>query len=215
MAVEPRRGCGFRKIGGLYLVSPPGGVGCDRLPFALDVCPTCGHGFKQSRGWTWVDVEALVAGTHFSCTDYSPMICPMCFPSSIPAGMLWVGEKFYHTTHSFSVEAAQLGISRRIKAIPREFELGKTWVLLAHPKAIWISQDPIEKQPGIFMIWKPKRIEKILPASKRDSTEATELSERGITPVFVPDNDPDHQASGYENETDDQLELINEETAVH
>lgn len=226
MAVETRRGCGYRKIGGLYLVSGPGGQPCDRLPFLLDVCPTCGHGVKQTRGWTWVDLNALVEGHHRNCRDQNKLfgMCPMCTPELVEAktGLLWIGEKFYHTVHDFSIEAARLGVSRRIKAIPRDFELGKTWILLAHPRAVWSrvpevttwGPDTKEMVPGIFMIWKPKRIEKILPASKRDSTEAAELSEKGITCVFVPDNDPDHQGV-YENETDDQLDLINEQAAMH
>ena len=40
MAVEAARGCGWRKVGGLYLCSPPGiHVQCDRLPYDLKVCP--------------------------------------------------------------------------------------------------------------------------------------------------------------------------------
>lgn len=207
MAVEARRGCGYRKIGGTYLVSGPGGVGCDRLPFPLDVCPTCKHGFKQSRGWTWIDVEVLVGGVHPLCSDLqSSLGCPMCFPSSEPAGMLWIGEKFYKSTSDFNREATALGISRRIKAIPRDFELGKTWVLLAHPKAVWTSID--DSMPGIFKVWRPQRIERILPESKRDSAEAKELEDRGITCIYVPDDDPDHQPTGYDSETDEQLELV-------
>lgn len=117
------------------------------------------------------------------------------------------------------MEAADLGISRRIKVVPRGFELRKTWILLAHPKAIWKfagklpgdpqSKDPnaLEHQPGIFKVWRPTRIEKILPESKRGSEEAAELDKKGITCVFVPDNDPDHTGSVYE-EREEQLELV-------
>lgn len=28
---------------------------CHRLPFPLEVCPTCGQGIKPARGWTWID----------------------------------------------------------------------------------------------------------------------------------------------------------------
>src|SRR5207302_7622776 len=55
VAVEAKRGCGYRKIGGLYFVGGGRGVACDRLPIPLDICPTCGHGIKQTRGFTWVD----------------------------------------------------------------------------------------------------------------------------------------------------------------
>src|SRR6266478_6075780 len=105
MAVEPRRGCGYRKVGGLYLVSGGGGVPCDRLPIRLDVCPVCSHGFKQSRGWTWVDVFGLIGGDHMvpsftvgetiACAD--DRRCPLCYNVKAvgKAGLLWIGEKFY------------------------------------------------------------------------------------------------------------------------
>lgn len=35
MAIEPRRGCGYRKMGGLYLVADALGEVCHRLPFPL------------------------------------------------------------------------------------------------------------------------------------------------------------------------------------
>jgi len=203
MAVEARRGCGYRKIGGLYLVSGTGGRPCDRLPWPLDVCPTCHQGFKQARGWTWIDLKTLAGGMHSGCVDSSQLACPVCAPSTERAGLLWIGEKFYPSTRAFNLEADTLGISRRIRVIPRGFELGKTWVLLAHPKAM-----KLQEQAGIFKVWKPTHIEKILAESQRDSEEAKELAERGITCVFVPDNDPDHRGSVYEDETEDQLELV-------
>lgn len=205
MAVEARRGCGYRKIGGLYLVSGPGGMSCDRLPFPLTICPTCNQGIKQTRGWTWVDVSVLVGGSHDTCVDWATS-CPMCTPLLDRAGLLWIGEKFYPTPTEFHMEAADLGISRRIKAIPRGFEIGKTWVLLAHPKAIREFKES-EWEAGIFKVWRPTRIEKILPESKRGSEEAAELEAKGITCVFVPDADRDHSGSVYD-ESEDQPELI-------
>jgi hypothetical protein len=210
MAVEPRRGCGYRKIGGMYLVSGPGGRPCDRLPFPLHICPTCNQGIHQTRGWTWVDTYTLVGGAHDICGDWAQEFCPMCAPRLMEkCGLLWIGEKFYRTTKSFSQEAADLGISRRISAIPRGFELGKTWVLLAHPKAMWADSVGQQWQPAIFKVWLPQRIEKILPESERGCDHVKELEEKGITCVFVPDNDPDHRGSVYEDDTDDQMELIN------
>lgn len=228
MAVEARRGCGYRKVGGLYLVSDGRGVVCDRLPILLEVCPTCGHGIKQARGWTWVDPEALVGGVHPNCTD--EFACPLCMaPHELGehAGLLWIGEKFYKTPQLFDREAAELGVSRRISAIPRGFKMGETWILFAHPNALPTPlQCPICKavprlddrmkppqlvcdlceewrgpvfSPGIFKVWRPQRIEIILPDSQRGSDLAKDYEARGITPVFVPDDDPDHRDDDEEN----------------
>lgn len=239
MSVEPRRGCGYRKIGGLYFVSSGRPVFCDRLPIPLDVCPTCGHGIKQTRGYTWINVEALVGGLHPNCLDEFP--CPLCMrPDEIGrAGLLWIGAKYYKTPREFCAESDALGVSRRISAIPRGFVVGKTWILLAHPNAIVCSlncercgqmmnrhtakviaektlttaaivepctpflrcglcghETPVDR-PGVFRLWKPERIEKIVPESwKLDPThfeELQDLADKGITPVFVPDDDPDHK----------------------
>jgi hypothetical protein len=200
VSVEPRRGCGFRKIGGLYLVSDGRGVVCDRLPIVLGICPTCGHGVKQTRGFTWVDAAAL-AGVHPNCKD--DFACPLCMaPHELGrCGLLWIGEKFYKTPDDFDREAASLGVSRRITAIPRGFKVGETWILFAHPKAVQVvGVMEIDYKPGIFKVWRPQRIEKILPESKRGSEEAAALSEKGITAVFVPDNDPDHRGTVYDDE---------------
>lgn len=247
MAVERRRGCGFRKIGGLYIVSGGRGYACDRLPYPLEICPTCGHGIKQTRGYTWIDVEALVGGLHPNCAD--DFACPLCMkPDAIGrAGLLWIGEKFYKTPDDFIREAAEMGISRRISAIPRGFNVGRTWILLAHPKAIACplncskcgevmtirrdekviaaktpttgavvqfgatylhcgrcgNETPLYR-PGIFRVFLPEKIEKIVPESWRDNplraAELRELEEKGITPVFVPDDDPDHRGTVYDDD---------------
>jgi hypothetical protein len=264
MAVEAKRGCGYRKIGGIYLVSGGGGIACDRLPIALTVCPVCSHGFKQSRGWTWIDVAGLTGGVHQGCTDEFP--CPLCMDTAKmgKAGMIWIGERFYKTPADFDKEGVQLGFSRRIKAVPRGFKIGVTWVLLAHPLTIPVPNcadptcghptnahgpqgcrwdvnceceaHPPTHLPGIFKVWRPERIEKILPDTMQkcvvvhgeDSQivadaaaaagavaalkvkgekaewhyldeEVEKLAEQGITPVFVPANDPDHRGSIWDS----------------
>ena len=217
MSVEAKRGCGFRKVGGLYLVSDGRGVICDRLPIPLEVCPTCGHGIKQSRGWTWVDVAALV-GLHLQCNDDFP--CPLCMaPGELgKCGLLWIGEKFYKTPREFDAEAEALGVSRRVAAVPRGFKVGKTWILLAHPKAIiryvprlepvgpLDTPDERKEFPGIFKVWRPQRIEKILAESQRGGAEHMDCLEKGITAVFVPDHDRDHQGTAYDEEASEVAE---------
>src|SRR4029453_596753 len=132
---EGKRGCGYRKGGGIYLVTDGHGRYCGALPIPLSVCPTCHAGFKPARGWTWVNLAALAAVRGCSkvenCGD-----CPIADAVIQEVGLLWVGEKFYPTPHSFAAEAQEMGISRRISALPRRFKLGETWVALAHRKAI-------------------------------------------------------------------------------
>jgi hypothetical protein len=221
MAVEAKRGCGYRKAGGLYLVGGGVGIPCDRLPFELTCCPTCSQGIKQARGWTWVDVAQLFQGQHLTKALEGDLIpcgcegnyCPLCAnPESLgKAGLLWIGEKFYKTPAQFVKEGVDLGFSRRIKAVPQGFKIGETWVLLAHAKAVAVphpadsTQDliggevPVDLKPGIFYVWLPQRLEKIVLESTRGTEEIEALERRGITPVFVPDEDRDHQGNVHDD----------------
>ena len=224
MAVEAKRGCGYRKVGGLYMVGGGVGIPCDRLPFELTVCSCCGQGIKQARGWTWVDVAKLFQGMHvFENTLSAPHevekipcgcahgFCPLCNrPETMgKAGLLWIGEKFYKTPDLFVKEGVDLGFSRRIKAVPQGFKVGETWVLLAHSKSIRTLTPAVaefgnaaakeEFKPGIFCVWLPQRLEKIVLESTRGTEEIDALEKRGITPVFVPDGDKDHQGNVHDD----------------
>jgi hypothetical protein len=177
---EARRGCGFRKAGGTYLCSSGYGRYCGALPIELSVCPTCHHGIKPARGWTWINLAALAAVRGCSkeggCGD-----CPIADGRIQEVGLLWVGEKFYPTANSFAEEANRMGISRRISTIPRKFKLGETWVALAHRKVIEALPDP---KAGIFHLFKPIAIEYVV--RENDSEEKLErLEKRGITLVKV------------------------------
>lgn len=155
MAIEPRRGCGYRKVGGLYMVCDGAGFSCQKLPQNLHICPVCGNGIKFSRGYTWVDPIALLGGhcgdtTCVFAKEVAPKVVsddgktihqfgevhiwPDCPFNQRRAGLLWVGARFY-TPESFAYEANELGISKRVNSIPRGFVLGETWIFLAHKKA--------------------------------------------------------------------------------
>jgi hypothetical protein len=205
MAVEAKRGCGYRKVNGLYLVGEKGGIGCCKMPILLKTCPCCGHGVKQSRGWTWIDPKEWLKG-ECSAGDTSRIICPAADPARFgeKVGLLWVGAAFYKTPGAFISECETLGVSRRIKAVPRGFKVGEHWVFLAHPK-VGTEVDPITGDvkdiPGIFKIFRPTRIEKIITESMAKDEEAMKrLEAQGVTPVIVPDNDKDHQGSVYDKE---------------
>lgn len=214
MAIEARRGCGYRKVGGLYLVSGQLGEHCHRLPVPLHVCPTCNQGIKQSRGWQWVS-KALLAP---DCAVAAPCQggidhlerCPLCNTNYLPekVGLVWIGEKFYKTPQHFMKESVELGISRRIKTVPRGFKVGESWVLLAHPKSCEDHSIPdrLAWSPGIFTLFKPTRIEILVKQSEATEAKMADLAERGLTPILIPDDDKDHQGSVYDKDDDGEVE---------
>jgi len=193
--MEPKRGCGYRKVGALYLVGTGLAESCDRMPYNLTVCPVCGAGIKFSRGFSWVSRKLF--GT--DCQGDSPCHysdCPLCIVEGRDdkLGLMWVGKKFYSPS-SFIEEAMRLGVSKRIAAVPKDLKLGKTWVLLAHPEA---GRKPREEKtgslfkewepcPAIFYAFKPQRIEKLIRKSDATAEEIEKLEKRGITPVVVSD----------------------------
>lgn len=190
---EAKRGCGFRsKTGSLYLISGELALPCGKLPIPLTVCPCCGNGFKPSRGWTWVDAARLAkAGAKdkecgLPFCDKCPVMA-MVLGNIQEAGLLWIGEKFYKTPSDFVREVGSMGVCRRIPFVPNNFELGKTWVLLAHRKAITkytFGDTEPGYIPGIFQVFKPTAVEVLC-----DGTESDEVVEgylkRGLTPVLV------------------------------
>lgn len=177
--IESARGCGYRKGGGLYLVSDGVMVPCGKLPIPLDVCPVCDHGIHPSRGWTWIDIAALSA-TAPECavqTERTHLLCPLN-GSVRRSGLLWVGEEHYATPEAFLTEAQTMGVSRRISKVPRDFVLGQTWVFFAHRKCFG------EDGPGIFHAFMPKAIEYVVTGEETEE-ELDRLESRGLTLVKV------------------------------
>lgn len=175
---EARRGCGFRRKGGLYLMS--GGLAnpCGKLPHVLSVCPTCSNGIKFSRGWTWINPYHLLSAAECGGTYCSN--CPMGSAIPTKAGLLWVGRKFY-SIDAFVDEAMRLGVSRRINSIPRGFDL-EMWVYLAHLGAV--RGDDGMMHPGIFTAFKPHRIEYVITGQETEE-ELDKMEKRGLTLVDV------------------------------
>jgi hypothetical protein len=178
---DQKRGCGWRKPGGYYLVASGLATPCGRLPIPLTVCPCCSAGIKFCRGWTWINLAQIAAAAKQTCLE--PTRCGQCpMDAKIErAGLLWIGEKFY-SPEAFTAEAARLGVSRRISTVPREFKAGETWIALAHIKAARDGEG--EPAPGIFHLFRPRAIEYVV---KGDETaeEIDRLVKRGITPVKV------------------------------
>ncbi len=205
MAVEMPRGCGYRKVGGLYLVGGGYTISCDRLPFELKECEVCGSGIHFTRGFQWIN-WLRYAGKHSPCVCREG--CPICNPDKYTPtgivddkrvyGLLWVGESFY-TPEEFTKEAALMGVSRRIAAFPRRLKLGETWVLFAHLSACGtrttIDEEGKEHKdgiPGVFYAFCPQRVEKLLWESEARPEILEDLEKSNITPVLIPDGDLDH-----------------------
>lgn len=200
--IEDLRGCGWRKPGGIYLVGPPTGQDCCKLPLELTVCPTCGHGIHPARGWTWVEANKLFQSEVEGCRAHDRKLwaevtlrpCPLSNPNKLgKAGLLWVGEAFYKTPADFLDEARRMGLSRRIHSVPKGFRLGETWVLLAHRKAI-PETVPVRGglpgametvwKPGIFSLFRPTALEYVVKGDETE-LELEHLAMRGLTPVVV------------------------------
>jgi hypothetical protein len=213
MASEAKRGCGYRKVGGIYLCADAPNAPCCKLPIEFHVCPTCNSGVKQTRGFQWIDPRPWLKGACIGVETarlgqsgpFSASLCPAANPDTMgdKVGLLWIGEQFYPTPDSFLREARELGVSRRVKGVPRGFKLGEHYVFLAHPRVKELLR-PGEKPEwigGIFQIFRPTRIEKIITQSQaRDAEEMDKLSKAGITPVVVDDNDRDHQGTPYDKD---------------
>lgn len=209
---DQQRGCGWRKEGGLYLISAGLFAPCGKMPIPLDRCPCCDAGVKFSRGWTWINlakfVEKIPCNLPAAKCAGCPLAGPDCGamgPANIErAGLLWIGEKFY-TMDSFTEEAAKLGVSRRIHTLPRDFKVGETWVALAHISAVakdcpdcgWgagkckLNADECETcngeqfmAPGIFHLFKPTSVEYVVTGQESEQ-EIDAMIARGITPVRV------------------------------
>ncbi len=207
--IEQRRGCGYRQPGGKYVVAGKPQADCGRLPIPLTVCPTCNTGIKAARGWTWFNPEPFILAAP-ECDGNACDSCPVSNNGLVEirkvnedparcAGLIWIGEKFYATPEEFLTEAGRMGISRRIKAIPRGFEVGKTWVFLAHRKAIPAVHESecatnanptgecdceAEPTPGIFSAFRPDAIEYIVKGTE-DEAELDKLENAGFTLIHV------------------------------
>lgn len=212
---ESERGCGYRKIGGLYLVSDAGPAWiCDGLPLPLLPCDCCDYQPPFSRNLEWItlkyvkDLSAIKHDHKWPCvvkTDWCscPEGCPICHPELQQLekfGLMYVGQKFY-TPESFLKEAVQMGISKRIPEIPKGLKLGETWIFLAHLKVPFYPKHPdgvyaIDQMLGGLAPGEPITKKAIfygfkpqrieMPIWKGTSTEKIlKLEKKGITPVLI------------------------------
>ena len=210
MAIEKKRGCGYRKVGGLYLVGASKGFVCDSLPLQLFPCDCCGFDVPWPQvSFMWVNKQytGKLNYVHRNREDKKCeclLHCPICHPESNlqqKYGFLWVGKRYY-TPESFAKESQEMGVCKRVSQIPKGLKLGETWVLLAHREVPinnkgnfgenGLSKAEPEKKPAIFYGFQPVRVEMPIWKSKATKKKLKELEEQAITPIIVPDGDEDH-----------------------
>lgn len=224
VVTEGARGCGYRKAGGIYLVSDGISTPCPALPLEMSTCPCCGAGVKPARGFAWFSPARMF---HFPC----PLGCDRyredahCGPfTKDRAGIVWVGGRYYPTPCDWTREACGRGVSRRIAQVPRDLVLGKTWVFVAHREAIVktcacaTSDAPQlecedcggtgqQKFPGVFHAFCPTRIEQVVTENIPQKV-VDKLLARGITPVVV------HRVDAEGRPVDEQGDEVEDEAGA-
>jgi hypothetical protein len=204
---EEARGCGYRKPArdgvGVYLVGPGEASPCGRLPCELHSCPACGGGVKPSRGWNWFEPRKLIgpllarrerAGETGECAPGMRPDCERCpLGNAMPEGrhgLIWIGEVHYAGPDDFMREVKHMGVSRKIKAVPNGFELGKTVVFLAHRKVPlrqtfvkkWVEDGAASSEPrlgpAIFSVFKPTGIDLVVADADKVPEKAVKLAEK-------------------------------------
>lgn len=200
VSYETARWCGYRspsKQGyGIYLIGTGELEPCERLPYPLESCPCCGGGVKPARGFTWINPVTMfdpwtgepkcceVSGEVIHGLDHDHALCALCNPIAVAgeaAGLVWIGEQHYKTARLFMEEAARMGISRKIGALPLGFEVGKHYVYLAHRKTM-TRTDPTtriqEWVQGVFTAFKPMRVDIVIDDPDNVPEKAVALARR-------------------------------------
>lgn len=182
--VPGERRCGPRVPGGLYLVSLYLSEPCPILPYPVGSCSACGHGIHPARGWTWIEPRDVWGPEPHGRSPEHALRCPL--GGGMPEGrhgLIWVGARHYPETADFFAEAERIGVSRRVKAVPRGFELGTTWVYLGHKNAVRAGVETETRVPGLITAFKPEAVEYIIRGTETDE-ELAALRRRGLTPVL-------------------------------
>ena len=241
MAIEARRGCGYRKAGGIYIRGDlSNAVPAAFLPFCID--------YNFARGITWADSERLFA----TCAD------PEAggYRKFGRLGLLWVGETHYKTPADFVNEAHDMGVSRRVAFLPKDLKAGDP-IAAAHIRAIptricnhapingalvsdccpaceltpvakaisnglrkltKVKGETVEGVAGVFTLFIARNIEVVLPESvAQDPDIQLKCAANNVDIVTVPDHDKDHVPADWKLPTflrDENYEdEVTEETA--
>lgn len=198
---EQERGCGYRKIGGAYLVGTGLAVACDALPLELMDCPCCGFSVPFSRNIIKIHGGYLAGRMKgHECRDKFP--CPICHGKFERFYLMYVSQKVY-SPDTFKSEAVRQGVSKRIppQSIPKDLKLGEDWILLAmnkyplntpeHPDKRYMD-DEVHEAKAVFYAFRPIRIE-IMLWSDTPKAVIDQWRKKGFTPVFIP-HTPENEA---------------------
>lgn len=183
--VESERGCGWRQVGGVYLVCDGFGYVCDALPLPLDPCHCCGFEVGHARSMQPIRANYLASLMidHHCKEDHD--LCPLCYfgqpyqdavamtpeerdkcgvPNPPDVFYLMFVSKGFYTPESFMQESEKQGISKRVAAnsLPAGFQIGKDWVFLAHGETLFMVDGAKVRKTGIFYAFKPTRLELLL-----------------------------------------------------
>lgn len=187
---DHKRGCGWRQKGGLYLIGSQLTNPCGKLPLQLNQCDICGFNLKPCRSFTEITIPNLFEMPSNKCECKLYSCSERCLMSSVrqkeKALLLWCGENFYPTPESFLREATELGISRRVHAVPKTFKLGQIAVFIAHRKAISVTDEDnkVTYNCGIICAFIPQRIEYVVKDNDTDR-KLEGLTNKGVTLVKV------------------------------
>lgn len=196
--IEPKRLCGYRTVGSLYLIASPKFINCHRLPLPLNSpCPTCGEFPRFHRSISYISPLKIFNTCPDCMSPYQhsavcPEECTACFPSLL-GFLIWVGA-LYYTPKSFLHEAMTLGISKKIPFIPKNLNHSTPWYF-AHPDAMKKPNEnapPQSTRQGVFLCGIFHRFEKLLYQKDATPEILDTLKQQGITPVIVPDGNPHH-----------------------
>lgn len=196
--IEPKRLCGYRTVGSLYLMANPNFTTCHRLPLPLNSpCSTCGEIPRFNRSISYISPFKFFQICP-SCMKqpYDRVLCEAtctaCNPP--PLGFLiWVGG-LYYTPKSFIRESNTMGICKKIPFIPKHFDPKDPWYFahanaMKHPNP---NAPPNATRQGVFLCGYFQRFEKLI--WKKDATPdaISLLNKQNITPIVVPDGNPHH-----------------------
>lgn len=204
VSVEHRRMCGWRrpdKTGvGIYLVGPMAAEICERLPYYVKPCHGCGSVFRFFRGWMGVGPSERFSdeprcGQNGLQENHRHELCAVCSPeiAGPNAMVVFVGKKFYSPAE-FVDEALKIGISKKIPNFPEWFEIGKTYVYLAHNEAVLKQRvnpgtmEPVfdektkrpvmDALPGLIGCFRPVQIDLVVKNERAVPERAKRYAER-------------------------------------